>query len=277
MLNDFAIFIMVHGRPNKMWTYSTLRKSGYTGKIYFVADNLDPTLHLYKEKYGDDLLVFDKEKAALESDGGDNSGDLRSTLYAVNTIPKLAKEKGIKYFMIMCDDYTQFQYSFNKNWEFRSSQVKDLDRVIEALLEFYKNTPTTTIAFAQGGDFMGGQLGSRAEPKLLRKAMNTFLCSTERPFKFMGRLNEDVTTYVNLGIKGMLFFTTTMIKVIQTMHQSQESGLTDVYLDYGTYVKSFFTVMYNPSCVKIGQLGSVHKRIHHYIDWAKCVPKILRE
>jgi hypothetical protein len=241
---------MVHGRPNKMWTYNTLRKSGYTGEVYFVADNLDSTLHLYKEKYGDKLIVFDKEKAAQESDAGDNSGDLRSTLYAVNTIPKLAEERGVKYFMIMCDDYTQFQYSFNSNWEFKSSQVRDLDKVIEGLLEFYINTPTTTIAFAQGGDFMGGQHGSRAEPKLLRKAMNTFLCSTERPFKFMGRLNEDVTTYVNLGQKGKLFFTTTMIKVIQTMHQSQESGLTDVYLDYGTYVKSFFTVMYNPSVLK---------------------------
>ena len=28
---DFAVFIMVHGRPDKMWTRKTLRKQGYTG------------------------------------------------------------------------------------------------------------------------------------------------------------------------------------------------------------------------------------------------------
>lgn len=277
MRDDFAIYIMVHGRPEKMWTAPTLRKSGYTGKIYYVADNLDETLPLYKKKYGEDLLVFDKEEAYLHSDAGDNSGDMRSTLYAVNTIPKLAEEQGTKYFMIMCDDYTDLRYTFDNDLVFKSRKMRKLDDVIEALIEFFISTPTMTIAFGQGGDFVGGTGAANAEPKLIRKAMNSFLMSTDRPFKFVGRLNEDVTTYARLGSIGKLFFTTTMIKLIQTMHQSQKSGLTDVYLDYGTYVKSFFSVMYNPSCIKIAQLGTTHKRIHHKISWNKCVPKIVSE
>ena len=60
---EFAVFIMVHGRPDKMWTYHTLRKAGYTGKIYLVADDLDKTVDQYKEKYGDELIVFDKNEA----------------------------------------------------------------------------------------------------------------------------------------------------------------------------------------------------------------------
>lgn len=277
MRNDFAIFIMVYGRPDKDWTYRTLRKSGYTGDIFCVADNTDEALPEYKAKYKERLLVFDKLEAYKKFDSGDNSGDLRSSMYSANTIFDLAKQQRKKYFMIMCDDYTQFQYSFNSKFQFISSQIHRLDDVINGLLEFYINTPTTTIAFAQGGDFMGGKEGSNAEPKLMRKAMNSFLCSTDRPFQFVGRMNEDVTTYVRLGSQGYLFFTTTLIKIIQTMHQSQASGLTDMYLDYGTYVKSFFSVMYNPSCIKISQLGTVHKRIHHKIDWSKVAPKILRQ
>ena len=273
MRNDFAIFIMVYGRPDKDWTYRTLRKSGYTGDIFCVADNTDEALPEYKAKYKERLLVFDKLEAYKKFD----SGDLRSSMYSANTIFDLAKQQRKKYFMIMCDDYTQFQYSFNSKFQFISSQIHRLDDVINGLLEFYINTPTTTIAFAQGGDFMGGKEGSNAEPKLMRKAMNSFLCSTDRPFQFVGRMNEDVTTYVRLGSQGYLFFTTTLIKIIQTMHQSQASGLTDMYLDYGTYVKSFFSVMYNPSCIKISQLGTVHKRIHHKIDWSKVAPKILRQ
>ena len=54
-------------------------------------------------------------------------------------------------------------------------------------------------------------------------------------------------------------------------------GLTDVYMQYGTYVKSFFAVMYNPSCVKISELGQTNKRIHHRVSWNNAVPKILNE
>jgi hypothetical protein len=55
-------------------------------------------LESLKEKYKDDLLVFSKTDMLNYCDPGDNTGDLRTTMYAVNIIPKLAKDKGIKYF-----------------------------------------------------------------------------------------------------------------------------------------------------------------------------------
>lgn len=118
MNDEFAVFIMVWGRPDKMWTAKTLRNQGYTGKIYYVADDLDETLPLYKEKYGDDLLVFSKEKVKDLYDAGDNTGDLRSTLYAANIIPELAKEKGLKYFTIYCDDYTRICYKHDAEFNY---------------------------------------------------------------------------------------------------------------------------------------------------------------
>ena len=275
-MNDFAVFIMVHGRPDKAWTYNSLRKHGYTGKIYLVADDLDPTRHRYKEIYKDQLLIFNKKQAAESMDAGDNTGDLRSTMFASNTIFDLAKENNIKYFFNMCDDYTNFGHNFNTDYEIDRHNIKNLDKVFAAMVEFYKNTPTKTIAFSQGGDFMGG-VSPSFKLELKRKAMNTFLCSTDRPFKFIGRLNEDVTTYVNLGSKGDLFFTLTNIRLTQTAHQQEQSGLTDVYLDNGTYTKSFMSIIYNPSCIKISSLGHKHKRIHHKITWNNAVPKILNE
>ena len=53
--------------------------------------------------------------------------------------------------------------------------------------------------------------------------------------------------------------------------------MTDVYLDSGTYVKSFYTVMMAPSCVEIRRLGPVNQRYHHSISWDHAVPKILNE
>ena len=278
MNKEFAVFIMVHGRPERMWTYQSLRVAGYTGKIFLVADNIDKSTPEYKKKYGDDLIVFDKKKAALQMDAGDNTGDLRSTLFAANTIFDLAKERGVKYFYIMCDDYTKFWSRYDKDGNYGGSGVRKLDKVFTEVLKYYKSTNVKTIAFAQGGDFIGGENGKLAKnPQVLRKAMNTFLCSTERPFKFIGRMNEDVTTYVNLGSKGDIFLTIPNISITQLTTQKEEGGLTDLYLEYGTYVKSFFSVMYNPSCIKVSTMGEVNKRIHHRINWNNAVPKILHQ
>lgn len=53
--------------------------------------------------------------------------------------------------------------------------------------------------------------------------------------------------------------------------------MTEVYLNQGTYVKSFYTVMLNPSAVKINLMGNKDKRLHHKILWKNAVPKILSE
>ena len=276
MPKNFAIFIMVHGRPDKMWTYKSLRRQGYTGKVFLVADDLDETLDEYRAKYGDELLVFDKKKSALDVDAGDNTGDLRSTLFSANTIFKLAKQKKIKYFSIMCDDYSRFLYKHDTDLSYRERPIRNLDLVFKSLLKYYKGTDALSIAMAQNGDFIGGKNSAWAKDiKLHRKVMNTFICSTDRPFKFIGRLNEDVNTYTTLGGRGDLFLTVPNVAIIQGSTQKTKGGLTDVYLDNGTYVKSFYSVMYNPSCVKIGEMGDKHKRLHHRVNWDHAVPKIL--
>ena len=280
MKDDFAVFIMVHGRPDKMWTYHALRNGGYTGKIFLIADDLDESRFEYKKIYGDELLIFDKKKAALEMEAGDNTGELRSTMFATNMTFKLAKEQGIKYFYNMCDDYTSFDYRFDEELKYatRTPQITNLDKVFEIVLQYYKSIKCLTIAFAQGGDFIGGHnSGFAKDIKLQRKAMNTFLCSTDRPFKFTGRMNEDITTYVNLGSKGGLFLTIPNISINQQPTQQAEGGMTDVYLEYGTYVKSLFSVMYNPSSVKVSTFETKHKRIHHRVSWNNAVPKIMNE
>ncbi len=64
------------------------------------------------------------------------------------------------------------------------------------------------------------------------------------------------------------------IEQIQT--QQNPGGLTEEYISSGTYTKSFYTVMINPSAVKIFLMGISYKRYHHLINWEYAVPKILR-
>ena len=107
--------------------------------------------------------------------------------------------------------------------------------------------------------------------------MNSFFCKTDNQINFIGSINEDVNTYVTKGNRGELYFTIARVSLNQGMTQQNSGGMTETYLDNGTYVKSFPTVMLNPSCVKIGLIGVGHRRIHHKIYWKNAVPKILNE
>jgi hypothetical protein len=107
--------------------------------------------------------------------------------------------------------------------------------------------------------------------------MNSFFCSTKRPFKFLGTINEDVTTYARLGSIGDLFFTVPNVSLKQTDTQSNNGGLTDFYLAEGTYIKSFYSVLFSPSSVTVSVLNTENSRLHHRVAWNNTIPKILNE
>ena len=275
---DFVAFILTHGRPDNVVTYDRLKRSGYTGRIVIVIDNEDKTADAYYKKFGDEVVMFDKLAIAKTFDNADNFDDRRAIIYARNACFQIAKDLGITYFIQLDDDYTEFQYRFDDNLNYKYKQIKNLDRIFDIMLEYYKSIPAKSIALAQGGDFIGGADGSFAKGlKLKRKCINTFICSTERPFQFVGRINEDVNTYTRKASTGDLFLTIPNVSIVQKQTQSNKGGMTDIYLANGTYVKSFYTIMFQPSSVKIKMMGSSHKRLHHSVTWANTVPQIVDE
>lgn len=278
MLDDFCALILTHGRPDRVYTHQTLKKAGYTGKIFIVIDNEDKHADKYKEIYGDSVVIFDKQAIAKTFDEGDNFNDRRAIIYARNASFSIAKQLGYRYFIQLDDDYTEFAYRFNDNFEYEFASIRSLDDIFFHLLEFYKATPFASIAIAQGGDYLGGSESSLADRiKTKRKAMNSFICDTERPFKFIGRINEDVNTYTASQRAGLLFLTTNQVSLNQKQTQSNNGGMTDLYLDSGTFVKSFYSIMYAPSCVKIKDMGHTNTRLHHQVTWNAAAPKIINQ
>ena len=86
---------------------------------------------------------------------------------------------------------------------------------------------------------------------------------------------KNVNTYTTLGSRGDLFFTFTSVQLDQAQTQSQQSGITDMYLKYGTYCKAFTTVMMHPSAVKVSMMNKSNVRIHHLIKWNNTTPMII--
>lgn len=276
MRDDFCAFILSHGRPDNVKTLKTLEKAGYTGAVYIVIDDDDDTEQEYRKKYGDMVLQFCKTEIAAKIDAADTSNDRRTIVYARNACFELAKQVGCRYFIELDDDYTSIEHRYIEQGKLRVRAVERLDNLIESMIEFMGASGALTVAFAQGGDFIGGAKALNFRKGILRKAMNTFICDVERPFTFVGRINEDVNTYVTLGSRGGLMFTVCSASITQTQTQKSKGGMSDVYQD-GTYQKSMYTVIMHPSSVCVKEMGEKHKRLHHNIDWNSTVPKIIRE
>lgn len=274
-MNNFAVFILTHGRPDNVKTYNTLKKCGYTGTTYLICDDEDNRLQEYKEKFKN-VLVFNKDEVKKNIDVADNFNKRNVILYARNVCFEFAEKLGLDYFLELDDDYTNFEFKYIEENKLKSKKIKNLDYIFDLMLEYLEKTNALTVAFGQGGDFVGGVDGC-IKDGTKRKAMNSFFCKTKNKFKFIGSINEDVNTYTLLGSQGKLFITILDIALEQMQTQANKGGMTETYLDSGTYLKSFYSVMIMPSAVKIGLMGNKNMRIHHKIDWNKCVPKIINE
>tara|TARA_R110000796_G_scaffold102475_2_gene211479 strand:+ start:74 stop:925 length:852 start_codon:yes stop_codon:yes gene_type:complete len=279
-MDNFAALILTHGRPDNVMTHKTLRKHGYTGRIVVVVDDTDNTIDEYRAKYGEEVYIFDKKKIAETFDTADNFNDMRTIVYARNASFQIARDLGIKYFVQLDDDYLEFNFIFDSQNRFLTGGrgIKNLDKTFSVFIDFLKSTPTKTIAFAQTGDLFGGPTSRLGRSiTLSRKAMNSFFCNVDNEIGFVGRINEDVNIYTRKATTGDLFFTANQIALNQVSTQASDGGMSDVYRAGGTYIKSFYTIMYQPSSVTIGAMGAVSPRLHHRVSWKNTTPMILRE
>lgn len=281
MRNDFATFILSHGRADNMKTVKSLEVAGYTGRWYIICDDEDSQLDLYRKNFGEDrIIVFNKP--SVEFDRMDNFEGNKAVVFARNVSFKIAKDLGLKYFWELDDDYLQFALRpIEEDKDEPGKQrlgyypITNMDDIINAYLKFLDVTGALCVSFAQGGDLLGGIEGDVQDVPIKRKVMNTLFCRVDRPFTFIGRINEDVNTYIQYGKVGGLFLQITNLIVYQEPTQKQKKGMAVTYALEGTYVKSFYTVMINPSAVKVKMMRSRFPRIHHKINWNNAVPKIL--
>lgn len=273
---EFAVFILSFGRAENIKTIATLKKQGFTGKIVIICSDDDEQLELYQHNFPH-VEVFNKKEALKSFDIADNFENEKAVVFARNVCHKIAKKLGLKWFWELDDDYVNFNFRFTDLLGKQAgSKIKDLDAVLYLMAGYMEKAKLDCVAMAQGGDYVGGDDNKFAVSILRRrKVMNSFLCRTDKPFPFMGRINEDVNAYISLPRFGKLFLTIPYLVLNQEGTQKQKGGLTDIYLDFGTYVKSFYSVLFMPSSVKVAVMNSGHSRLHHSVDWGATLPMII--
>lgn len=291
---DFCIIILSHGRPNDQATVKTLDKFGYTGDWYILLDNEDETIDQYIELYGSERIkIFDKNKIMQERkvDAMDNFRIKKTVVYSRYASYELAKELGYKYFMMCEDDHDSIRWRMNPEIEYSSKMLtlnkeyNVLDKVLDVMLDYFVSTPRIkSLCMAQSGDYIGGGNSRMITEQSRRKAMGTFITRVDDPITFSGTMNDDTNAYTTLASKGELLLTTGYIAVNTKETQKNSGGNTDLYESFGTYVKSFYSVIGHPTGVKVSTLSNTGSRVinnifrvHHRVNWKNTAPKILRE
>jgi len=277
--NDFCIFIISYQRANNVKTYKTLQKCNCKYPIFIVVSDDDTQINQYKKNFSENnLVIYSKREYIGKFDYMDNRIDkLSSAVFSRNAVFDIAKKLGYPFFLVLDDDYGNFQYRYMQNNKLRGKILhKSLDKILYLYKETLKALPNIhSLAMSQAGDFIGGNMTRAFSYRRLRKIMNVFFCATDRRFEFFGRLNEDVNVYTKLGNIGYLFITIPEISIVQLITQHNEGGLTSSYLELGTYIKTFYTLLAMPSSVKIGIIQDTFSRIHHQINWKFTIPYIL--
>lgn len=274
---EFAVFILSHGRAKEMTTVNMLKRYKYTGKYFIVLDNEDEQIKDYIRRYGkNNIIVFDKKKIEQSMDTGDNGGSLKCGVFARNFIIDEADKMGYKYHLQLDDDYNGYCFRYVKDGRLRSSKVTDLDKFFKESLRYLINGDLDCLGYGVASDYTGG-INSKVMKGFCRKSMNTFFLRADRKFYFVARMNDDVTTNLVNNKIGKKIITVLYAMVSMPATQRMKGGMTDVYTDEGTYMKSFYSVMFEPSACKVDATMKKVKRVHHSITWNNISPKILNE
>lgn len=272
----FITFILCYNRPEMCKTLETLHKCNYKGDYKLVIGKDDPKLDKYIENYGNDnIYIFDKNDY-LWVDKQDTFGRMNCVVYARNAVFDIAKYLDYDYFVVLDDDYSEIRYRFEHNGSLSSRYCKDADELFNVMFQLLESSEKIScVALAQTGDYIGGLQSSMMLGRSIRKIMNSWFCSTHKRIYFTGTINEDTTLYTTQGSKGKIFLTVQNASINQADTQQLKGGLTEIYLNLGTYIKSFYSLMSCPSAVKLNVMGDTHYRIHHRVEWDNCVPKII--
>lgn len=256
MNNSFAVIVNSHGRSD-FPAYNTLRKSGYTGKIFITIDDEDDSVNEYISKYGKETVhLFHKDNDG-EYDVGDNfDSPMGVVVFARNEAWKCAKEHGVEFFFVMDDDLQSVNFRYTQEDSLKSKKAYDLDECFDALCDFmHDNDRVYCMGFGLSNDYIGGFQRFEENFGKKRLIMNGYLCCTQRHFPFNGRICEDSIVSIDQAVKGNLFLNCTQIMTVYDIWMPNKEhgngGMQDTYKKMSSYAMRNYALMRHPSCVKI--------------------------
>lgn len=274
MLNNFAIFILTHGRPNAQHTLNTLIRLGYTGKYYLVIDDTDITIQDYIDNYGaENIIVFDKNHYINSVNIGTNKPMYKSILYAKCAGEDIARDLGLDAFVLVDDDLTGLRFRYLENESFKSIQIHSgLDTILNEYVDFMLSGNIAALSFGTAQMYMGGaQLFNKIESK--RIPYNFVFRNTKYNFEWRSEMYEDTATPLVLNQRGLYTFQPHFVQLeMKPLAAGADGGMTTMYQNMDVFNRISYIYLYSPSCVRVQNTG---KKLTHAIVRDSAFPKLL--
>ena len=274
MRDDFAVFILTHGRANQQKTLETLVRCGYTGRMYLVIDDEDEQGPLYRERYGVNVIEFSKQEVEKRFDTMTNEKEYRSVVYARNAVYTMAKSLGVRYIFQFDDDISNLTFRVVKGGKLKGFNIHDIDRLFADMVEYMESAKLAMLGFSQAGAFLGGAKSKKYQQGCQRNMSQAMLVDAENPIAFRGIFNEDLHVSLDVANQGRVALATMLVSIQSPERMTNNGGLHDLYLENGTYTRDFYSKMLYPSVVNFVNRGTdIKLRINHFAF----APKILNE
>ena len=275
MNNDFAVFILSNGRPNKVKTIDALRNIGYNGSVFIVCDNEDVTLQQYKDKYGESIIVFNKKQYAEITDTMTNSGNVKSVVFARNAVQDIAKQMGLDCFAVADDDIDGIKIRKNCDGKLVARKIKKGNLLFKDLCKILKSSKCVyAVGIASDGSYIGGVDGRYQKGLDIGRANQFFIHQVSKQVEYKGISNEDEIAYSKYSELGKLFVEVMDISKSSPERGTNLGGLNEMYKSMNSYTINFYSIISRPDCIKLALKNDEYKLIK---KWEYAVPKILNE
>ena len=266
MRDDFAVFILTHGRPNNQKTLNTLLSMGYNGKYYLVLDDQDNTASEYYANYPrDSILIFNKNHYLKTVDSGMCKPVAKFAVFARNAIEDLARDMGYKYFMMLDDDIYCFRIRYEVDGSLKSYKCDGIiNEVFMHCLEYMDNAPIACLMPGVCNMYRSGAIAVQDWTSKYRISVNCFIRNTD--YKVEWRLNmfEDLITALDYNRTSQIWITFVPLQIDVGLGNGKVAGgNTDTYKTFDGFRMAFMPLMVYPDCNDVGFYKDHWKPITH--------------
>lgn len=273
---NFAVFILSHKRADRVETYDTLRKGGYSGKIYVVVDNQDPMLERYQERFLDDVLVFDKQTYIDSSETLETTRMKSSAVYARNAIEQYAKDFELDVFGMFDDDVVNMRYRWVEEETVRSLSVRGgLDSVFEYYGQYMLDTDIACTSFPFTMFYVSGVHDLDKRITECRHTYQIHIRNVHKPVEWIGIINHDTISQLLTMKLGYIWWSIPHLVFDAKPMNKESGGLKEVYDALKDFDMAFLAVIACPDCCKIttsnGQRSTLQIKENKYASYPMIV------
>jgi len=252
MANKFCVFIISHERSDRVETYDTLLRGGYTGEIYIVIDNEDSQKTKYVDRFGKFTIVFNKQSFI---DACDTVGESRraSATYARNAVEYFAKELGVDSYAVMDDDIVALRYKYIEDDKVKSLPVNGgLDEVFKLYADFILQHDIATTSFQTVMFYVGGVGDFNSRVTSARETFQIHIRNTKFPVEWRSVINEDIITEIETAQRGYIWWSLPHVIYDAVAMNDKSGGVKESYDTISQFDRAFLATIVNPSCCKPG-------------------------